>query len=326
MRPSLHHLDVFVAIAREGNVRAAAGRLARSQSAASMALAELEARLGQPLFDRAARRLVLNSNGRRLLPRAIALLDHAGEVEHAFSDELSTPLRLAASLTIGNHLLPPVIAHWRAAHAGAYVQLRIGNTRDVADAVLHFDVDAGFVEGNVQHEDLQLRTWMRDQMVVCAAPTHPLAGRRASAKLLAAADWIVREPGSGTRETVDQALLKPLGWPRPAMELGSSEAVRLAVMADAGICCLSRHTVADALAAGTLVALRCEIKPPVRDLSVVTHRDRRLAPAVQRFLAFCDEAHAAGGAQRGAVTRVGVKRAVVKSVGVKRPKALRAHR
>lgn len=274
-------------MARDGGVRAAADRLARSQSAASMALAELEARLGQPLFDRAGKRLVLNANGRRLLPRAIALIDHAAEVESAFADELAAPLRLAASLTIGNHLLPPIIARWRAEHSAAYVQLRIGNTRDVADAVLHFDVDAGFVEGSVQHEDLRLQTWMRDRMVVCASPRHPLAGRRAGVAALASADWIVREPGSGTRETVDQLLLKAIGWPRPAMELGSSEAVRLAVMAGAGISCLSRHTVAEALAAGTLVELKCAIKPPTRDLSIVTHRDRRLSPGVQRFVAFC---------------------------------------
>ena len=268
-------------------MRAAAGRLARSQSAASMALAELEVRLGQPLFDRPGKRLVLNANGARLLPRAIALLDHAAEIERAFADELAAPLHLAASLTIGNHLLPPIIARWRAEHSAAYVQLRIGNTRDAAEAVLHFDVDAGFVEGSVQHEALRLQTWRRDHMVVCVSPNHPLAGRRASVEAMAAADWIVREPGSGTRETVDQFLLKEIGWPRPAMELGSSEAVRLAVMAGAGISCLSRHTVADALAAGTLMELNCAIKPPVRDLSIVTHRDRRLSPGVQRFLAFC---------------------------------------
>lgn len=276
-----------MAVARDGSVRIAAERLSRSQSAASMALADLEIRLGQPLFDRAGKRLLINANGRRLLPRAIALLDHAAEFERASGDELAAPLRLAASLTIGNHLLPPIITRWRAAHPSAYVQLSIGNTREAAAAVLNFDVDAGFVEGSVQHEDLQLRTWMRDRMVVCAAPTHPLAGRRASAAMLAQADWIVREPGSGTRETVDQALLKPLGWPRPAMEFGSSEAVRLAVMAGAGISCLSHHVVAEALAAGSLVALRCAIKAPTRDLAIVTHRDRRLSPGVSAFLARC---------------------------------------
>ena len=291
MRPSLHQLEVFVAVAREGSVRAAADRLARSQSAASMALAELETRLERQLFDRSGKRLALNADGRSLLPRAIALLDHASEVEQLFGDEFAMPLRLAASLTIGNHLLPPIVAHWHAEHPAAQVQLRIGNTRDVADAMLHFDADIGFVEGSVQREELQLRTWMRDQMVICAPPDHPLAPKRGhkgvSAAALAAAAWIVREAGSGTRETVDQGLLRHLGWPAPAMVLGSSEAVRLAVAAGAGISCLSRHAIDDALAAGTLVELRTDIKAPARDFSFLMHRKRRLPPVAQNFLEFC---------------------------------------
>lgn len=287
MRPSLHQFEVFVAVAREGSVRAAADRLARSQSAASMALAELEARLERKLFDRFGKRLTLNADGRSLLPRAIALLDHASEVQQLFGDEFAMPLRLAASLTIGNHLLPPLIARWHAEHPAAQVQLRIGNTRDAAEAMLHFDADIGFVEGSVQNEALRLRTWMRDQMVICARPDHPLAHKRVSVTALAAAAWIVREPGSGTRETVDQGLLRHLGWPAPAMVLGSSEAVRLAVAAGAGISCLSRHAIVDALAAGTLVELRCAISPPARDFSFLVHRERRVPPVAQHFLAFC---------------------------------------
>lgn len=290
MRPSLHQLEVFVAVARDGNVRAAAERVSRSQSAASMAIADLEARLGQPLFDRAGRKLVLNANGARLLPRAIALLDHATEVELAVRDDFALPLRLAASLTIGNHLLPPLVAEWRRAHPATTVKLTIGNTRDVADAVLAFEADLGFVEGSVQHEALALTAWTTDQMVICASPAHPLASGRATRADLAAADWIVREPGSGTRETVDAGLMKPLGWPRPAMELGSSEAIRQAVAAGAGLCCLSRHAVADALAARTLVEVDADLEPPTRELAIATHRDRRLAPGVVRFLEFCDAA------------------------------------
>ena len=305
MRPSLHQLEVFVAVAREGSVRAAADRLARSQSAASMALAELETRLERQLFDRSGKRLALNADGRSLLPRAIALLDHASEVEQLFGDEFAMPLRLAASLTIGNHLLPPIVAHWHAEHPAAQVQLRIGNTRDAADAMLHFDADIGFVEGSVQQEELQLRTWMRDQMVICARPDHPLARKRASAAALAAAAWIVREPGSGTRETVDQGLLRHLGWPAPAMVLGSSEAVRLAVAAGAGISCLSRHSIADALAAGTLIELRCAINPPARDFSFLVHRQRRLPPVAQHFLAFCQSHKPVSGSQAASRRRKG---------------------
>jgi DNA-binding transcriptional LysR family regulator len=287
VRPSLHQLEVFVAVARDGNVRAAAERVSRSQSAASMAIADLEARLGQPLFDRAGRKLVLNANGARLLPRAIALLDHATEVELAVRDDFALPLRLAASLTIGNHLLPPLVAEWRRKHPAATVKLTIGNTREVADAVLAFEADLGFVEGSVQHEALALSAWTTDRMVICAAPGHGLAGRRASVADLAAADWIVREPGSGTRETVDAGLMKPLGWPRPAMELGSSEAIRHAVASGAGLCCLSRHAVEEALAAGTLVEIHADIAPPTRELAIIVHRDRRLSPGVTRFVEFC---------------------------------------
>ena len=305
MRPSLHQLEVFVAVAREGSVRAAADRLARSQSAASMALAELETRLERQLFDRSGKRLALNADGRSLLPRAIALLDHASEVEQLFGDEFAMPLRLAASLTIGNHLLPPIVAHWHAEHPAAQVQLRIGNTRDAADAMLHFDADIGFVEGSVQREELQQRTWMRDQMVICARPDHPLARKRASAAALAAAAWIVREPGSGTRETVDQGLLRHLGWPAPAMVLGSSEAVRLAVAAGAGISCLSRHSIADALQAGTLIELRCAINPPARDFSFLVHRERRLPPVAQHFLAFCQSHKPVSGSRAASRRRKG---------------------
>lgn len=287
MRPSLHQLEVFVAVARDGNVRAAAERVSRSQSAASMAIADLEARLGQPLFDRAGRKLVLNANGARLLPRAIALLDHATEVELAVRDDFALPLRLAASLTIGNHLLPPLVADWRREHPAATVKLTIGNTREVADAVLGFEADLGFVEGSVQHEALALTAWTTDRMVICAAPGHPLASRHAGLADLAGTDWIVREPGSGTRETVDAGLMKPLGWPRPAMELGSSEAIRHAVAAGAGLCCLSRHAVEEALAAGTLVEIHADIAPPTRELAIVVHRDRRLSPGVTRFVEFC---------------------------------------
>jgi DNA-binding MarR family transcriptional regulator len=106
LRFSLKQLEVFVAIAQGGSARSAAQRVARSQSAASAALAELEHTLAVELFDRIGRRLVLNENGRALLPGALALLNHAAELESLFTEEHAAPLRLAASLTIGEYLLP----------------------------------------------------------------------------------------------------------------------------------------------------------------------------------------------------------------------------
>src|SRR6476620_2755436 len=149
LRLSLARLEVFVATARAGSTRAAAGRVARSQSAASSSLAELEQAFGVRLFDRVGRRLVLNENGRALLPRAVQLLDDAGRVEATFAQAPPSPLRMAASFTIGEYLLPDRIVAWRALHPEHPVRLDIGNSTDVAEAVAAFDADLGFVEAPV---------------------------------------------------------------------------------------------------------------------------------------------------------------------------------
>lgn len=284
---SLHQLEVFANVARHGTTRAAAESVSRSQSAASMALAELEAQFGVPLFDRPGRRLVLNENGRILLPQALALLEHAAEVERAFASEAAVSIRLAASTTIGNYLLPDAITSFRRAVPGAILRLRIGNTQEVADAVAGFDVDVGFVEGSIHHQDLIVTPWGRDELVACAAPDHPLAGRRASARALREAVWVMREPGSGTREVVDQWLREHLGPVEPALELGSSEAIIRAVVRGAGVCCLSRHALGAALAARQVVELRTTLPPLMRQLTMVTHRAKRLAAGTGRFLEHC---------------------------------------
>ena len=202
MRLSLRQLEVFVATARAGSTRGAADRVARSQSAASAALTELESALGAPLFDRVRRRLVLNDNGRTLLPKAASLLDQVAELQQMFAAEsgstVATPLRVAASLTIGEVLLPDIVARWKQAHASSPVHIAIANTSEVIRRVANFDVDLGFIEGPQTHPDLLLHPWLSDDMVLVAAPTHPLARkRRVDLAALRSARWALREPGSG---------------------------------------------------------------------------------------------------------------------------------
>ncbi len=185
LRLSLRQLEVFAAIARSGSTRVAAGRVARSQSAASAALAELEAGLNVQLFDRTGRRLVLNENGRALLSGATALLDHATELQALFTAEHAATLRVAASLTIGEYLLPELVAQWRVSHPHSAVRLAIGNTSEVIAAVANLEADVGFIEGPQTHPDLQVRSWLSDELVIVAAPNHPLAAGRASSRAIA---------------------------------------------------------------------------------------------------------------------------------------------
>jgi len=287
LRLSLRQLEVFAAIARAGSARAAAERVARSQSAASAALAELEAVLGVQLFDRIGRRLMLNENGRALLPVANALLDHAMETESLFSAEHAAPLRLAASLTIGEYLLPGLLASWKQAHPGSRVRMSIGNTSDVIASVVGHDADVGFIEGAQTHADLQVQPWMHDELVIVASPRHALAGRLASARQLGAATWILREVGSGTRQASDHWLLDHLGSLNVEFELESTESIKQLVMAGAGLACLSRHTVVAVLAQGSLAEIRTRLPVARRRLAIITGRSKRLGRAAQDFIRHC---------------------------------------
>ena len=290
LRLTLRQVEVFLATAQEGSTRAAAARIARSQSAASTALAELEAAVGVELFDRIGRRLLLNENGRALLPRAKALVEQANEMQDLFTDEHAVPLRVAASFTIGEYLLPDLVSQWTRRYPKSQIHLRIGNSSDVIAAVAALDVDVGFVEGSQTHADLVTLPWLDDEMVILAAPGHPLAGCRASARQLADATWVLREQGSGTRQIADQWLLKNLEHVRIGFELGSTEAVKRVVASSDGLGCLSRYAVTQSINDGHLIELQTALPSAARKLSVVLHRGKRLGRASNTFLAHCQVA------------------------------------
>ncbi|HET9821074.1 MAG TPA: LysR family transcriptional regulator [Burkholderiaceae bacterium] len=294
LRVSLRQLEVFLATTHAGSTRSAAERVARSQSAASAALAELEATLGAPLFDRVRRRLVLNENGRALLPKAASLLAQAAELEHLFDGAHAAPLRVAASLTIGEVLLPDLVARWKQAHPHSPVHISVGNSSKVVRAVAAFEVDVGFIEGPQTHPDLTVQPWLVDEMVVVAAPRHPL-GRsgRAGLRQLRSARWAVREPGSGTREASDRWLLEHLGSIEVAFEMGSTEAVKRVVANGAALGCLSRHAVAPALADGSLVEVRTGLPALHRRLAIVLHKNKHLGRGAADFVAYCTATAAA---------------------------------
>lgn len=290
LRITLKHLEVFVATAHDGSTRAAAARVSRSQSAASAALVELEQLVGVALFDRVGRRLVLNENGRSFLPKAASLVEGAGELEHMFHGQHAAPLRVAASMTIGEHILPPLIAFWKESHPNSSVQLHIANTTGVLNAVASFDAEIGFIEGPQTHADLTVRDWTSDEMVIVASPSHHLAGTTATRAHLREARWAMRERGSGTREAADRWLLAQIGTVQVDFELGTPEAIKALVVAGNALAVLPRHSVSVALARGELAELRTTLPTASRMLAVVTHRERKLGAGGDAFLWHCFEA------------------------------------
>lgn len=289
MRYSLRQLEVFVAVARSESVSRAAEQLAMTQSATSMALTELEKQFSTRLFDRYGKRLQLNELGRQLLPAATELLDRAGELEDLLAGGGGVGhLRLGATLTIGNYLATLLIGDFLRQHPHSRVQLEVHNTATIVEQVAHFQLDFGLIEGECQHQDLEVLPWVEDELVVFAAPGHPL-GERGSLQIEDVLDqpWILRERGSGTRQVFDAAMRHVLSRLDVRLELEHTEAIKRAVESGMGIGCISRLALKDAFRRGSLVPLPVQGLDLRRRFNFVLHRQKFRTRGMQQFMQLC---------------------------------------
>jgi len=286
MRLTLRQIQVFAAIAKAGNVTHAANALAMSQSAASSALAELERQMGHPLFDRIGMRLKLNETGRAAMPSALEMLERANALETLLSGKAGPgPLRLGASLTIGNYVAPALIEPYVQLHPEAKVKLEIGNTSRIAERVASLDLDLALVEGEVSGADLISTAWSGDRLAIFCSPSHPLARtRKATIDKLLNESWVVREPGSGTRQTLDRAMTPY--WPRwkIAVELEHTEAIKSTVAASRTIGCVSDLALGDSLKAGSLVEIEAPELVLARAFYIIQNREKYRTQAMEVFV------------------------------------------
>lgn len=286
LRLTLRQLQIFRVVADTGSTVAAADMISLSQSATSAAIKQLERLLDLQLFDRIGKRLQLNDNGRALLPQALALLDGAGWIERWALDHESQigALRIGASTTIGNYLLPAILAGFRdsrpePASQEWNVQVAIANTARITAQVAAFELDLGLIEGPCHEAKLTVQPWLEDELVVVAAADDPIVprGRNRSISLeaLRKATWLLREPGSGTHEIINQLLIPHLHRLRPGIEFGNPEAIKRAAASGLGITCLSRCVVADLLESGELVAPPTELPHLTRRFYLVMHGHKK---------------------------------------------------
>jgi DNA-binding transcriptional LysR family regulator len=286
LRITFRQLQIFRVVAESGSTAAAAATISVSQSATSAAINELERTLEIELFDRIGKRLQLNDNGRALLPQALALLDGADWIERWALDRETHigMLRIGASTTIGNYLLPGVLAGFRAslpstAQQHWQVQVAIANTAAIAASVAAFELDLGLIEGPCHESELTVQPWLEDELVVVAAAGDPILPERRSERIsldaLSQATWLLREEGSGTREIINQLLIPHLHHLRPGIQFGNPEAIKRAAASGLGISCLSRYVVEDLLLTGELVEPLTELPPLKRRFYIVMHEQKK---------------------------------------------------
>ncbi|MFC3849595.1 LysR substrate-binding domain-containing protein [Corynebacterium hansenii] len=276
-------LRLLAAIDELGGLGAAARAMGMAQPNASRTIASFERELGADLIERGPRGSAPTPLGRSVLAAAAPLFDAVDAFHHDIglltADE-SAPLRVSASMTVAEHLMPGWLATYRGRHPGADVGLRVRNSERVFDEVVAGTCDIGFVETPLARKDLHGTVVADDHLVIVVSPDHPWAkrGRHAAdhepgpggrdhgpvtAEELAATPLALREPGSGTRAFYDRALA-PWHPVPPAVELGSNAAVAATVRAGGEPGVLSELAVADALSRGDLVAVDVD---PRLDLS-----------------------------------------------------------
>jgi DNA-binding transcriptional LysR family regulator len=270
--PDLADLEALLEIARTGSMGAAAKDLGVTQQGLSLRVRAMERRLGFLVFARTTRGSRLTAEGVVVAEWAGRLLDAAAELDAglaALRTDRQAHLRVAASLTIAEHLLPAWLVSLRERQMSATqvvttVEMEATNSDTVVRRVLDGDVDVGFVEGPRPPTSVRSRVIGHDEMLVVVPPSHPWARRRRPLRPdeLAATPLVTREPGSGTRQALTQALQTRLPHreiAKPALELSNAASVRAAVVAGAGPSAMSSLAVADDIALGRLRVVEVDL-------------------------------------------------------------------
>jgi molybdate transport repressor ModE-like protein len=261
-------MELLLAVARLGSLGRAARELGISQPAASGRLRALETQLGVALVRRSPAGSRLTDEGALVSEWARRVLEAAEAFDagaRALRGRRDSRLRVAASMTVAEYLLPGWLIALHGRRPGTAVSLAAGNSAAVAQLVLTGEADLGFVEGLDVPPGLGSAVIARDRLLVLTAPGHPWARRRrpVEADELAATPLILREAGSGTRQVLDAALA-PYGGPAaPLLELASTTAVKAAATSGAGPAVLSELAVAEEIAAGRLVPVALSAALPL---------------------------------------------------------------
>jgi DNA-binding transcriptional LysR family regulator len=288
--PDLVALDLLDSVAELGSLGRVAARHHLSQPAVSMRMSSLERRLGLSLLQRDSAGTRLTADGERVVAAARRVLSEVRSLLAAVEGlraETNLRLRVAASLTVADHLLPTWIGAVHRDVPGVSLALEVTNSAGVVTAVADGRVDIGFVEGHDADLPGMQRTVMRrDRLVVVVGPGHPWAERTraVTAAELAAAELIVREKGSGTREVLEDALAS-VGGVRYRLELGSPAAIMAEARRGEHPAVLSELAVASDLADGGLVAVATVGVDLSRSFRAIWLSDRPLPPLARRLLA-----------------------------------------
>ncbi|MEV4395268.1 LysR family transcriptional regulator [Nonomuraea sp. NPDC049607] len=289
MQLNLHRLWIFMTVVECGGFSAAAQKLYLSQPSVSHQVRQLEQSLRATLIDRSGARIRLTPEGEVMLEyarRVFLLADEAVAAIRQVSGLQTGKLVAGGTTTVGTYLLPPLLAAFRDRHPGIEIGIQVGNGQRVERGLVDGEIGVAVLAGEPGAAQLVSEPILEDRLVVITQPGHRLASRgRAEPADLTGEFFLIREPGSSTRELQEQALetwgLEEAG----RSEIWGPETIKQAVAAGLGVSLVSEHCVEQELADGRLAALEVLPAPKPRPIVLAHRRDRLLGPAEQAFIA-----------------------------------------
>jgi DNA-binding transcriptional LysR family regulator len=299
----LRQIETFCEMARQGSLATTAERLSLTESAVSVSLHELEKQLGESLFDKQGRRLVLSDRGRELLPQALELLERADSFGDAGSTGRTQALAIGATRSIGPHLLPQLIDDFekqldtppKRSSSKLQYELFIQNTGAVLARLKERSLDLALIEGDVLDPKLIKRPWLRDQLVIFCRARHPFLSKKVGIKNIQGAVWALREPSSGTREIFLRAMAPIQSSLNIEVETTDNPTLSAVVRNSDRLGCLSRRVIENELRSGKLVEIKAKDIAPgleqrlIRTLWLVTHPERYQRALLTQFLGFAQQ-------------------------------------
>lgn len=286
---TLRHFRVFVTVCDTMNMTSAAESLYMSQSAVSQAIAELERYYDIRLFERLSRKLYLTPAGEKLLSYARHMIRMNAEIEKDMKAlHRHGSIRLGASVTVGAYVLPKLIAEFKQRNPETDVEVFEDNTEQVEKRLLSDKTDIGLVEGESTSPDILSTPFMEDELVLICGAGHRFADLSVIPPIeLQTEDFIIREPGSGTRRTFEEVMTaNQLAW-KVAWTCNNADTIKAAVMAGLGVSVISKRAVEKEVRVGELLVKVIEGVRFERNFKVIYHKNKFLTIPMRRMIDLC---------------------------------------
>lgn len=282
---TLRHLTIFMAVYEQKSVTKAAEKLFISQPSASLAIREIERAYGITLFTRLSRRLIPTDTAKWLYECASSIIHQYHEMEEKLNHSEELPIRVGCTISIGNVVAPPLLHRWRSLFPENPINLTIANAGTIEQKIQDSALDIAMIEGVVHTDCIETEIFMNDSLAFVCSKDSPLAQKPSvSLSEFPDLDFILREPGSGTRELIDSCLLIRGYKIQPAWESVSTHAIIELVSRGLGVSILPARLVAQTIASGGIVTIPVEEVEFNRPFYIIHRRNKFLNRSMLRFM------------------------------------------